>query len=99
VSADWRQRAASAARSKGTRIGDGSAPGRLQGWGAVLGERESAGVVGWLGERRPNGRTPDVRRKNVYQSGVGRDREEKSKGYALLGKAQGCIGEASGAVA
>jgi hypothetical protein len=61
-----------------------------------MGERLCPGKVGRLRGETMTPRTPGVRRKNVYQDAVGRNGEEKSKGFVLPGKARGVIGESTG---
>jgi hypothetical protein len=88
----WPRSAASAARRNTTRERGGAAPEGLRGWDTVSGKVLGSGVLGWLGERTSTQHPPAVRRKNVCQGTVGRDGEEKSKGYVLLpGKARGIL--------
>jgi hypothetical protein len=67
--------------------------------GAVAGERLSAGMVGWLSERKSNLRTPGARCRVGSQNVVDSGQLEQSKRVGVLGKDQVCVWEVSGEVA
>jgi hypothetical protein len=56
------------------------------------------GEAGRLGNESMTERPPGARRNVVYQSAVERGRDKKENCESLLGKAQRCTREASGAV-